>query len=57
MWANAGAHESDVASVLRQASVIGAEGSEESLDATSLGLAYRESALKHAPEGRPDVVT
>jgi UDP-N-acetylmuramate dehydrogenase len=57
VWANAGAHGSDVASMLVTASVIGAEGSEVALDAPGLGLAYRESALKHAPEGRPDVVT
>jgi UDP-N-acetylmuramate dehydrogenase len=57
VWANAGAHESDVASVLEGASVIGADGSEQVLDPNGLGLAYRESILKHAPEGRPDVVT
>jgi UDP-N-acetylmuramate dehydrogenase len=57
VWANAGAHGSDVAGVLVSASVIGPTGSEEALDGSALGLAYRESALKHAPEGRPDVVT
>lgn len=57
VWANAGAHGSDVAGVLVSAGVIGADGSEEALDPAALGLAYRESALKHAPEGRPAVVT
>jgi UDP-N-acetylmuramate dehydrogenase len=57
VWANAGAHGSDVAGALVSASVMRADGSEAALDGTSLGLAYRESALKHAPEGRPEVVT
>lgn len=57
VWANAGAHGSDVAGVLVSAGVIGAEGTEEALDPGGLGLAYRESVLKHAPEGRPEVVT
>ncbi len=57
VWANAGAHGSDVAGVLATASVIGADGTEAALDAAALGLAYRESILKHAPEGRPSVVT
>jgi UDP-N-acetylmuramate dehydrogenase len=57
VWANAGAHESDVAAVLVEAGVIRGEGAEERLDREGLGLSYRDSALKHAPEGRPDVVT
>jgi UDP-N-acetylmuramate dehydrogenase len=57
VWANAGAHGADVAGVLVSAGVIGEDGSEASLDPAALGLAYRESDLKHAPEGRPDVVT
>jgi UDP-N-acetylmuramate dehydrogenase len=57
VWANAGAHGSDVAGVLATAGVIGADGTETTLDPAALGLAYRESALKHAPETRPDVVT
>lgn len=57
VWANAGAHGSDVAGVLLAAGVIGADGTEAALDPAALGLAYRESALKHAPEGRPHVVT
>jgi UDP-N-acetylmuramate dehydrogenase len=57
VWANAGAHGADVAGVLATASVIGADGSEAALDGLALGLAYRESVLKHVPDGRPDVVT
>jgi len=57
VWANAGAHESDIAGVLVNAGVIGPDGTESALDPGSLGLSYRDSILKHAPEGRPDVVT
>jgi UDP-N-acetylmuramate dehydrogenase len=57
VWANAGAHESDVRSVLVEASVIGSDGSEATHDADGLALAYRESALKHGPVGAQDVVT
>jgi UDP-N-acetylmuramate dehydrogenase len=57
VWANAGAHESDVRSVLVEASVLRADGEEVRLDPDGLGLAYRESALKHTVEGHPDVVT
>lgn len=57
VWANAGAHESDIAGCLVEAGVIRAGGTEETLDAGSLGLAYRESVLKHAAPGMPEVVT
>jgi UDP-N-acetylmuramate dehydrogenase len=57
VWANAGAHESDVRAVLAHAGVLRGDGSEETLDADGLGLAYRESVLKHAPQGSPEVVT
>jgi UDP-N-acetylmuramate dehydrogenase len=57
VWANAGAHESDVAAVIAAASVLRAEGTEETLDAAGLQLAYRDSLLKHADPGKPDVVT
>ncbi len=56
VWANAGAHESDVRAILVEAGVVGAEG-EATLDRDGLGLAYRDSALKHAPAGAPSVVT
>jgi UDP-N-acetylmuramate dehydrogenase len=57
VWANAGAHESDVRAILDAAAVLRGDGSEATLDADGLGLAYRESTLKHAPPGMPEVVT
>jgi UDP-N-acetylmuramate dehydrogenase len=53
VWANAGAHESDVASVLESADVLQADGSEATLPADALGLAYRDSRLKHPPVDAP----
>jgi UDP-N-acetylmuramate dehydrogenase len=57
VWANAGAHESDVRGVLVEASVLRADGSEETLDSEALGLTYRESRLKHPGDDWPEVVT
>jgi UDP-N-acetylmuramate dehydrogenase len=57
VWANAGAHESDVASRLVEASVIRADGHEEILTVSALGLEYRDSVLKAAQSGAPEVVT
>jgi len=58
VWANAGAHGSDVRGVLVEASVIsGEDGVERTLDADGLGLAYRDSHLKHRSGPIPDVVT
>ena len=56
VWANAGAHESDVKNVLVDAGVLKADG-EVTLDTAGLALTYRDSALKHAAAGAPDVVT
>ena len=53
VWANAGAHASDVAAVLESALVLQADGSEVQLDGAGLGLAYRESRLKHPAPGTP----
>jgi UDP-N-acetylmuramate dehydrogenase len=53
VWANAGAHGSDVAAVLESALILQADGGEARLDAAGLGLAYRESRLKHPPAGAP----
>jgi UDP-N-acetylmuramate dehydrogenase len=50
VWANAGAHESDVAAVLESAVVLLADGSERRLDASELGLGYRDSRFKVAPD-------
>ncbi len=58
VWANAGAHGSDIRGVLVEASVIsGDDGTEAALDPDGLGLAYRESRLKHRGAGIPDIVT
>ena len=57
VWANAGAHDSDVAAILESALVLGADGSQASLPVSDLGLAYRESRFKHPPLGGPaDVI-
>lgn len=57
IWANAGAHEADVAARLVEASVIEADGTEAIISAPALGLGYRESALKTEPSAAPRVVT
>jgi UDP-N-acetylmuramate dehydrogenase len=56
VWANAGAHDSDIRTILDQASVLRADG-EVALSADELELKYRDSALKHGPRHSPDVVT
>jgi UDP-N-acetylmuramate dehydrogenase len=56
VWANAGAHGSDVQGVLVEAAVMGADGEERRLGPGDLGMAYRETTLKHSADGRPDVV-
>ncbi len=56
VWANAGAHGSDVSGVLTTALVVDAEGEERKLGPDELGMAYRETRLKHSVPGRPDVV-
>jgi hypothetical protein len=50
VWANAGAHGSDVAAVLESARILRADGSEPTSRPLALGLAYRDSRLKHAAE-------
>jgi UDP-N-acetylmuramate dehydrogenase len=57
VWANAGAHEADIAGVLVSARVLDAEGQEAIVPAAELGLAYRDSRLKHgAPGAAPELV-
>ncbi len=56
VWANAGAHGSEVRDILVEAQVIGADGQERTLGPDELGMAYRETSLKHAVAGRPEVV-
>ncbi|HEY7969431.1 MAG TPA: UDP-N-acetylmuramate dehydrogenase [Candidatus Limnocylindrales bacterium] len=50
VWANAGAHESDVAAILDSAQVLLADDTEATLTATDLAFRYRDSRLKHAAE-------
>lgn len=47
VWANAGAHGSDVAAVLESVTVLAATAEEIVRPASSLGLAYRDSRFKH----------
>jgi UDP-N-acetylmuramate dehydrogenase len=53
VWANAGAHESEVAAILDSADVLVSDGTEARLTAAELALAYRDSRLKHPPEEGP----
>lgn len=53
VWANAGAHSSDVAAVIESALVLGADGAERRLEPAELGFAYRDSRFKRAPAGGP----
>jgi UDP-N-acetylmuramate dehydrogenase len=53
VWANAGAHEADIAAVLESADVLVSDGTEGRLTVEELALAYRDSRLKHPPEGGP----
>ncbi|HUQ77659.1 MAG TPA: UDP-N-acetylmuramate dehydrogenase [Patescibacteria group bacterium] len=50
VWANAGAHDGDVAGVLESADVLLADGSEARLTPGELDFQYRDSRLKHHPE-------
>ncbi|MDL2335801.1 MAG: FAD-binding protein, partial [Chloroflexota bacterium] len=50
VWANAGAHESDVRAILVEAGVLKADA-EVTIDRDGLALTYRHSALKDAPAG------
>jgi UDP-N-acetylmuramate dehydrogenase len=56
VWANAGAHESDVREVIVEAGVVRADG-EVTLGRDDLAFRYRHSTLKDVPDGEPDVVT
>ena len=50
VWANAGAHGSDTASILESATVLLADGTEADLPAADLGFRYRHSRFKDAPD-------
>jgi len=47
VWANAGAHGSDIAAVLETVRILRADGTEAEEPAAALNLAYRESRFKH----------
>jgi UDP-N-acetylmuramate dehydrogenase len=47
VWANAGAHDSDVAAILESADVLLGDGSQAHLTGDELELRYRDSRLKH----------
>jgi UDP-N-acetylmuramate dehydrogenase len=49
VWANAGAHDSDIAAILETADILLADGTEARLTAAELALSYRDSRLKHEP--------
>ncbi len=53
VWANAGAHEADVAAILESARILAADGTESVVPAAELGLAYRDTRLKHPTPGGP----
>jgi UDP-N-acetylmuramate dehydrogenase len=53
VWANAGAHDSDVAAILESALVLGADGTQASVPPAALGLAYRESRFRRASPDSP----
>jgi UDP-N-acetylmuramate dehydrogenase len=53
VWANAGAHDSDVAAILDTARVLQADGSEAVLAAGDLVFSYRDSRFKHQQPGGP----
>jgi UDP-N-acetylmuramate dehydrogenase len=50
VWANAGAHDADVAAVLESADLLLPDGTEATVPAADLDLRYRDSRLKHAPD-------
>ena len=53
VWANAGAHESDVAGVLETARVLDGAGAETIVPAADLALGYRDSRFKHPASDTP----
>ena len=50
VWANAGAHGGEMAQVVREVEVLGADGTRVRLDPNESAFAYRESRFKHADE-------
>ena len=50
VWGNAGAHDSDIAAVLRSATILRATGEEAIVGPAELRFGYRDSALKIPPD-------
>jgi UDP-N-acetylmuramate dehydrogenase len=50
VWANAGAHGGEMAQVVREVEVLGADGVRVHLDPDESAFAYRESRFKHGDE-------
>ena len=55
VWANAGAHDGDIAGILESARVLAADGSETIVPAAELGFAYRDSRFKHVGTAYADM--
>jgi UDP-N-acetylmuramate dehydrogenase len=53
VWANAGAHDADIAGVLESARVLAIDGTETIMPAAELGLSYRDSRFKTPDVGGP----
>lgn len=53
VWANAGAHDADIAAIIESARVLDAGGGESVVPAGELALAYRDSRFKHHEPGQP----
>lgn len=56
VWANAGAHGSDVAAIIESADVLLADGTEATIPAADLGLGYRESRFKGRVPAEREIV-
>jgi UDP-N-acetylmuramate dehydrogenase len=54
VWANAGAHDADIAGVLESARVLAADGTESITPAAELGFSYRHSVFKAPGADAPD---
>jgi len=51
VWANAGAHDTDVATILESARVLAGDGSETDIPAGEMAFGYRDSRFKHGAPG------
>jgi UDP-N-acetylmuramate dehydrogenase len=56
VWANAGAHESDIASVVESVRVLAGDGTEATLAGDDIAFDYRDSRFKHRASGWPELI-